>query len=382
VTTLRIAMIGQRGVPATFGGIEHHVEEIGSRLADRGHDVVVYTRTNYVGDRSDEIRGMRPRYLPTIGSKHLDAIVHSTISTLDVLRAGADIVHYHAVGPGIPAVVPRSLSRAKVVLTVHGLDAERAKWGGPARAVLGAATWLSARVPDETIVVSRALERHYQVRYGRRTTYIPNGAPRSTPREPDEIVRRYGLRGNDYVLFLGRLVPEKAPHLLVHAFRALDTEHRLVIAGGSSHTDEYVRSLRRSAAEDPRIVMPGYVYGAVLNELYTNASAFVLPSTLEGLPLTLLEAISHGAPVVVSDIEPNLEIVGDDGPGHRVFVAGDVHALRGALADALVDTERERAGAQELASRVLAAHDWDRVVDRLEQVYERLAGARPRRRAR
>jgi glycosyltransferase involved in cell wall biosynthesis len=368
---LRIAMIGQRGIPATFGGIEHHVEEIGSRLAARGHEVVVYTRTNYVQTRCARIRGMRPRYLPTVGSKHLDAIVHSTLSTFDAVIRGADIVHYHAVGPGIPAVVPRYLSPAKVVLTVHGLDADRAKWGGAARTVLDVAQWLSAHVPDETIVVSQDLERHYRHHYGRRTTYIPNGVRPPTPRAPDEIVRRFGLRGDDYILF-GRLVPEKAPDLLMRAFQVISTNWRVVFAGGSSFTDDYVRSLQRLGASDPRVVMPGYVYGPVLEELYTNATAFVLPSSLEGLPLTLLEAGSYGVPVVVSDILPNLEIIGGDGPGHRVFPSGDETALAATIAKVLQDGVVERQGAERLRRSILSSYRWENAVDMAESLYYRL----------
>ena len=167
---MRIAMIGQRGIPATFGGVEHHVEELGSRLAERGHQVTVYSRSNYTSERQTIYRGMRPRYLPTVSSKHLDAIVHSTLSTVDAMLADADIVHYHAVGPGLPAVLPRYLSGAKVVLTVHGLDAERAKWSRSAQLVLRFGQWMSARVPDATIVVSRDLAHHFRDRYGRSTS--------------------------------------------------------------------------------------------------------------------------------------------------------------------------------------------------------------------
>jgi glycosyltransferase involved in cell wall biosynthesis len=368
-------MIGQRGIPATFGGIEHHVQEIGSRLAERGHDVIVYTRMNYVDGRPSVIHGMRPRYLPTVGSKHLDAIVHSSLSTLDVLIRGADIVHYHAIGPGIPAVIPRLVSRARVVQTVHGLDAERAKWGGGARTVLGFGQWLSARVPDATIVVSSALQRHYRDRYGRETTFIPNGVDEPTPRPPDEITRRFGLHGNDYVLFVGRIVPEKQPDLLVRAFRGIPTDQRLVIAGGSSFTDDYVRGLRRLVSSDPRILMPGYVYGPLLEELYSNATAFVLPSTLEGLPLTLLEAVSYGVPVVVSDIEPNLEILRDVGPGRRVFRAGDGTHLRATLEASLADMEGERSGARTFRETILGSYHWNDAAGRTEALYRSLVGA-------
>ncbi len=190
---LRIAMIGQRGVPATFGGVERHVEELGSRLAERGHEVVVYGRTNYVREHLTTYRGMHVRNLPTVNSKHLDAIVHSGISTLDAMARRVDVVHYHAIGPGLPSLIPRYLSGAKVVQTVHGRDAERAKWGPAARTVLQTAEWLSARVPDATIVVARNLADHYRRDYRRPTWVIPNGVEPRARRAPSAIADRWEL---------------------------------------------------------------------------------------------------------------------------------------------------------------------------------------------
>jgi glycosyltransferase involved in cell wall biosynthesis len=369
-------MIGQRGVPATFGGVEHHVEELGARLAARGHEVIVYARTNYVDARRNGYRGMRVRTLPTVDRKHLDAIVHSSLSTVDAMRTGVDIVHFHALGPGLPSILPRAASRAKVVQTVHGRDDERSKWSPLARTILRFAGWLSARVPDATIVVSNALVDDYRRRYARRTSYIPNGVDEPTTRPAAEITERFGLRGNDYVLFVGRIVPEKAPDLLVRAFRDVPGEHRLVLAGGSSFTDDYVQRVESLAAVDQRVVLPGYVYGAVLEELYTNAAAFVLPSSLEGLPLTLLEACAYGTPVVVSDIAPNLEVVGGDAAGHHVFHVGDRAGLTAALGRALDDVVAERAAARELRRRVLDAYRWDAAVDATEAVYASVLGER------
>jgi glycosyltransferase involved in cell wall biosynthesis len=367
--TMRIAMIGQRGIPATFGGVEHHVEELGSRLAERGHQVTVYSRSNYTSERHTMYRGMRPRYLPTVSSKHLDAIVHSTLSTVDAMLTKSDIVHYHAVGPGLPAVLPRYVSGAKVVLTVHGLDAERAKWSRSAQLVLRSAQWMSARVPDATIVVSRDLAEHFHRRYDRTTWYVPNGVADPIHRRPDAIRRRFGLRGRDYILFVGRLVPEKAPDLLLRAFSSVDGDTKLVLVGGSSFTDDYVRGLRSQAASDPRVILPGYVYGDLLEELYSNAAVFVLPSLLEGLPLTLLEAASYGIPVVASDIPPHVEIVGSDGPGRRLVAVGDEGGLSRTLAHTLGSQDTERAGADAFGREVLATYRWDEVVDATEEVY-------------
>ena len=376
-------MIGSRGVPATFGGIEHHVEELGSRLAARGHEVIVYARTNYVDDPVDEYRGMRVVRLATVARKHLDAIVHSSSSTLHAMREHVDVVHYHAIGPGIPAVVPRFLSGAGVALTVHGRDSKRAKWGPGASSVLNIAEWLSARVPDATIVVSRDLQRHYAEAHGRQAVYIPNGVDPPAAEGADEIGPRWGLEPDSYVLFVGRLVPEKAPDLLIRAFRRVPGELRLVVAGGSSFTDDYVKELGRRAANDPRVVLAGYVYGDSLRELYANAAAFVLPSSLEGLPLTLLEAAAHGTPIVASDIPPHLEIVGADGPGHRVFRSGSEDDLLSGLRRSLDgDRDAERRGARVLGDDVLARFRWETVADDTERVYQGIVGRSRRARRR
>jgi glycosyltransferase involved in cell wall biosynthesis len=375
---MRIAFIGTRGVPATFGGIEHHVEEVGSRLAARGHDVTVYCRANYVPDDRREYKGMRLVRMPTVSSKRLDAIVHSALSTGRALGQRYDVVHFHALGPGVMTPVSQYASRARVVQTVHGLDDERAKWGSGARALLRGGGWLSAHVPDATVVVSRTLADHYLTKYGRSTTYIPNGVvpPASAP-PPHEIATRFGLHGRDYVLFVGRLVPEKAPDLLLRAFRRIPGDLRLVIAGGSSFTDRYTDALADLAADDKRVVLPGYVYGETLAELYANAAAFVLPSYVEGLPLTLLEAAAHGTPVVASAIGPHAEIIGLDGPGHRLVAPGDEGALAAALVDTVGGGQAVEAGASELRTRVLKEYSWDRAVDGTEALYRRLVADAP-----
>jgi len=377
---LRIAMVGQRGVPATFGGIEHHVEELGARLVERGHEVIVYARPNYLDAPIEEHRGMRVKVLPTVDSKHLDAIVHSGVSTTAAIRERVDVIHYHAIGPGIPGALPRFASHAKVALTVHGRDGERAKWGRGAQMVLSTAEWMSAKVPDATIVVSKDLQRHYLEAYGRRTWYIPNGVEPKERLPAREITERWGLTEGSYVLFVGRLVPEKAPDLLIRAFRRMPGDRRLVIAGGSSFTDEYVQALHALAADDDRVIMAGYVYGDALTELYSNAAVFVLPSALEGLPLTLLEAASFGAPLVASDIPPHLEIVTEDAPGHRVFESGSEDGALSAIGRALDGGAAERTAAEAFKADVLGRYRWDVVVDETEQVYDTIAEGKRRRR--
>ncbi len=366
---MRIAMIGQRGVPATWGGVERHVEEVGSRLAERGHDVTVFVRPSYSDHVGDEYRGMRVKRVATVSTRHLDAIVHASLSTVSAMRTGFDILHYHAIGPGVPAVLPRMTRRSRVIQTIHGLDSQRAKWGRFAQSALGGAEWLSGRVPHEVIVVSRDLHDHYRERYGRETHLIMNGVDKRPRREPQLIVDEYGLQKHKYALFVGRLVPEKAPDQLIRAFRRVPGDYRLVIAGGSSFTGEYVDELHRLAADDPRILFTGYVFGEALDELYTNAAAFVLPSTLEGLPLTLLEAMEYGAPIVASNIPPHREVIDASGIGHMLFPVGNEDSMVQALQQTLESQPQAHRGIDQFRARTLPRFQWPEVTTATEAVY-------------
>lgn len=373
---LRIAMVGQKGLPATYGGVEHHVEEIGRRLAQRGHRVTVYNRRSYGEPPPVPYLGMNIQAAPTVASKHLDAIVHSASSTALALASPCDVVHYHALGPGLIAPLPRYASRSGVVQTVHGLDQERGKWGRGARSILELAHWLSARVPDETVVVSRALRDHYLERFGKQVHYIPNGMTQPEPVASDGLAE-LGVTPQQYVLYVGRIVPEKAVAELLEAYRGIDSSVKLVVAGDSSFTDDYNGRVRRMAAQDPRVVLAGYTFGDRLNCLYQHARLFVQPSLVEGLPLTLLEAVSHALPVVASDIPPHLEVLDPSGsgpgPGHEFFSVGSVDSLRQTINRALVDVPGLSADLCRFRSTLLDEYNWDRATDELEQVYLRVA---------
>jgi glycosyltransferase involved in cell wall biosynthesis len=373
---LRIAMVGQKGLPATWGGIEHHVEQVGMRLAERGHEVTVYCRDTYGEHIPEAHLGMRLRRTSTLGTKSLDAIVHSATSSVAALAARADVVHYHAIGPGLVAPLPRYLSSAGVVLTVHGLDHARDKWGRAGRTALGTAHLMSPHVPHELVVVSRALQDHYRSRFGRETVHVPNGVTlRELPPDPDAVLDRLGLRPRGYALFVGRLVPEKRPDLLLRAFARVPTDQRLVLAGDSSFTDDYVAELTAATARDPRVVMAGFTVGDDLAALYAGSSAVVQPSSLEGLPLTLLEAIGHDAPVVASDIAPHVEVLGAGSPRHLLFPVDDEDALVAALTRVLAAPGADDLpAAQRLRQDVLARYSWDDATTRLEDVYRRVVG--------
>lgn len=365
-------MIGQKGMPATYGGIERHVEELSSRLASFGHQVTVYCRRSYDALPLDSYRGVRLRRAVTLPSKHLDALVHAATSTLVAMRDRPDIVHYHGLGPALVSPLPRYLSRARVVLTAHGLDNQRAKWGLLARSVLSAGYWLGGYVPHARVAVSRGLAAHFRARFPGPVRYIPNGVVLPEPMPAAQITGRFGLTPGNYLLLVGRLVPEKAADLLIRAFRRVPTELRLAVVGGSSFTDDFVQHLRAEAAGDDRIVFTGFVYGDLLAELYSNAAGFVQPSRLEGLPLTLLEAASYGLPVVASDIPPHQEVLRADGPGRRLFRDGVEDDLVRALRLLVADPTGERAGAQTLRDRVAMEYRWDTAAWELDRLYQDL----------
>ena len=368
-------MIGSRGVPAGCGGIEQMVERVGAALARRGHQVTVFCRSNYVDGDDRVYAGMHRRVLPTIGTKHLDAITHTSLSTVGALT-GFDVLHYHALGPGLLTPLPRLLSRrTAIVQTVHALDWQRAKWGGLARSVLRSGEVLSTLVPHELIVPSAALATHYRTMHGLDPTTIPNPFAGIARRAPIAIRERWGLEPRRYLLFVGRLTPEKHVHTLLRAFRLIDTDQRLVIVGGSSFTDTYVADLEALAAADDRVVMTGALHDEVLDELYTNASAFASPSALEGLPITLLEAISAGLPIVASDIEAHVELLGPLGAAARLHPVGDERELAWAVDDVLNSPGDPSGVIGAYRQRLLETFSPDRIARLTEDVYVRALGA-------
>ncbi len=369
--SMHIAMVGQRGVPATYGGIERHVEELGALLVERGHKVTVFARHGYTDSAITKHRGIDVVTLPTIGTRHLDASVGSAFATFRATIGDADIVHFHALGPGVFSLAPRLMPGKKVVQTIHGLDHQRQKWGGFASACLRGAAWLSAHVPDRRVVVSRALEEHYAA-LGVQAAYVPNGVTPMGLLPRGEALDRLGVGNDPYLLFVGRLVPEKRPDYLIETFKKLDGDHRLLIVGGSSHSDEYVADLTAKAGLDDRVVLPGYLYGDDLREVYTNASGFVLPSKLEGLPLTLLDAMGAGLPILASDIMPHRELVPQDTSTARLFGVDDGADFEAGL-KWLMSGDQAVANSSDHAN-FLDRYSWERAADDLEAVYCEVLG--------
>jgi len=367
-------MIGTRGVPATFGGVERAVEELAARLAGAGHQVTVYCRNGYSPTRAPTHRGIRLRYLPALDTKHGEAISHSLLATLDAIVRRYDVVHFHALGPGLCAPLARA-GGLRIVTTVHALDFRREKWGGVAQRVLRLGAWVASRFPHRTLVVSKQLQEYFSAEYGCDATYVPNGVeiPPDVPLSPASERLRDG-----HLLFLGRLVPEKGVHTLIEAYRGVDTRVPLVIAGPASHSSDYERRLRELAAEDARISFVGPVYGDAKVELVRNAYAFCQPSTLEGLPIVLLEVMAGRICPIVSDIPEHLETVSATAreTAAIVFRAGDPESLRAALETALARPDLVDELGSAAREVVEQRYDWDDASARVASTYEQVARRR------
>jgi len=371
---VRIALVGTRGVPAAYSGFETAVENIGARLAQRGHDVTVYCRAHAVDSRLRSYRGMRLIHLPTIASKHLDTLVHTVLSTLHLaLVARPDVAVYFIVGNAPSAALSR-LAGVPTVLNVDGLDSRRAKWSGPAKTYLRWAERNARRCADRLITDSQVVQRFYRERYGAATEFISYGVDMDGP-DAGEQLSRLGLRDRGYVLFVGRLVPENNAHVLVEAFAGLETDLRLVLVGDAPYASRYQKALRARGARDPRVQFTGYLFGEGYRELARHAAVFVLPSEVGGTHPVLLEAMSAGNCVVVNDHEPNLEVLGEAGLSYRG--AEGAAGLRRVLRALLDDPGRITAMRAAAARRAQAFATWDAVTD----AYEHLIAEVARRRA-
>ncbi len=365
-------MIGSRGVPATHGGVEHHVEQLGARLVERGHDVTVYCRTNYLPEPRSEYRGMRLVSLPSVSSKNLDAIVHSGLSAAHSLFEPYDVVHYHNAGPGLAAPISRLRRHRRIVLTVHSFNSEHEKWGVAARTLLRTADRLSVTVPNATVVVSRAWQQAIRDRYQRETTVIANGVIPPVPATAGPFLQKLGLTKGRYALFVGRLVPEKGIDLLVEGFRASNLEDPLVIVGGSSFSDEYVQQLHVAAASDPRIRFVGFRFRDELRELLTNAGCLVQPSRSEGMPLALLEAASYDLPIVATAIPAHVELLHTSRPGLRLCTPLSATALAAAISQVRNDGQPGATNAREFGAFVRNSYSWETAADEHEHLYRGL----------
>jgi glycosyltransferase involved in cell wall biosynthesis len=357
---VRIAMLGVKQLPSA-SGVEKVVEEVGSRLVARGHDVTVFTRQHLSGG-SQEYRGMRLEPTWSIPTKHLDASVNAIAAAL-LVRGDTDVVHVHTTNFA-PAVAISRLRGVPVIVQSHGLDWQRAKWGRGAAAYLRTSDWLSRLWSSRFVVVSETLERAYREHDGEAATCIPNGVA-SWPDESRDALNSFGLAARPYILFAARLVPEKGCHVLLDAFARLGHDNlQLVVAGDDLYDGDYARALRRHAG--PNVHFVGAVLGAPFRALVQHAEIFVLPSELEGLSTGLLEAMAAGRSIVATDLPENREALGNTGV---LFPVGDASALKNAIASLVADPAKRSASGASARRRVFARYDWDASTALLEKTY-------------
>ena len=366
---MKIAMIGQKGIPSRAGGVEIHVEELAAGLVEAGQTVDVYCRKYYCKNRVKEHRGIRLFYIPTISTKHLDAIIYTFLATVIALGRGYDVFHYHACGPSSLCWIPKMFGK-KVVCTTHGLDWKRAKWGAVGQKFLKFGEGIIGRHANEIIVLNDPMKLYFKETYNRTTNIIPNGVEIPEILEPEIIKEKWGLEKESYILFLGRLVPEKGVHYLIEAYNKLETDKKLVIAGGSSHSDDYVEQLAAMSIDKKNIIMTGFVSGKTLEELYSNAYLYVLPSDVEGLPISLLEAMSYRRCCLVSDIKENTTTCLDKGFSFKRGNVQDLYKVLEKIVNLPIEAVHDMG---ELACQhVMNTYRWKNVVDKTIMVYDKV----------
>lgn len=371
---LSVAMFGQKRLNRE-GGVEIVVKELCTRLAQKGYQVTCYNRSGHhvsgaeFDNRSiEEYAGIRQRSVPTIDKKGLAAVSASLFASLCCAFGKYDVVHIHAEGPAFFAWLPKLFGK-RVIVTIHGLDWQREKWkAGFGSKFIRQGEKNAVKYADEIIVLSKGVQNYFEQTYGRKTNFIPNGVSKPQIRKADLITEKFGLRKDSYILFLGRLVPEKGIRYLIEAFRQVNTDKKLVIAGGSSDTDSFMTEIKGMARNDNRIIFTGFVQGRILDELYSNAYIYTLPSDLEGMPLSLLEAMSYGNCCLVSDILECTEVVEDKA---LIFKKSDVNDFLKKLQDACNDLEKVMKLKQQAADFICEKYNWDDVVEKTVELYGR-----------
>ena len=370
-------MIGHKFIPSRNGGVEVVVSNLAPQLVQLGCDVTCYNRTNEdfkkarkSGLLPREYRGVRLVWTPTVNRRGLAAMTSSIVATVMAAFGSYDLVHFHTEGPCILCWLPKLFGK-KVVVTIHGLDHMRQKWGKLASAYIMRGEKAAVRHAHRIIVLSKGVQAYFMEKYKRETVLIPNGIDPAENKPADEITKRFGLKPREYILFLGRLVPEKGIHYLIEAYQMLKTDKKLVIVGGTSDTDDYVKRLYAMAANNPSILFAGFQEGLMAEELYSNAYLYVLPSDLEGMPLTLLEAMNYGCCCVTSDIGECTDVMNGCGVS---FPRGNVDALRLALQDLCDHPEKVNACQGKAKEAVSAKYTWKDITARTHALYSEVLG--------
>ena len=371
---LRLAVFGHKRW-SREGGIEIVVKELCTRMAHMGCQVTCYNRSGhhvsgaeYDSTDQREYQGICQKYVPTIEQKGLAAVSSSFFAALFCALGKYDVVHIHAEGPAFFAWLPKLFGK-RVIVTIHGIDWQREKWkSGFGSRFIRQGERNAVKYADEIIVLSKSVQDYFSDTYGRTTRFIPNGVNPPELKAAEHITAKYGLTKDSYILFLGRLVPEKGIRYLIEAFKHVQTDKKLVIAGGSSDTDSFMQEMEDLAKGDGRILFTGFVQGQMLEELYSNAYIYTLPSDLEGMPLSLLEAMSYGNCCLVSDIPECEEVVEDKA---LIFRKSDVNDLREKLQDACDHPEKIKKYKEQAADFICGKYNWDDVAEETIKLYRR-----------
>ena len=369
---LSVAMFGQKRL-SREGGVEIVVKELCTRMAKAGHKVTCYNRSGHhvsgaEYDRKTEYTGIRQRSVPTIEKKGLAAVSSSFFAALCSAFGRYGVVHIHAEGPAFFCWIPKMFGK-RVIVTVHGIDWQREKWkSGFGSKFIRRGEKNAVKYADEIIVLSAGVQKYFEKTYGRKTRFIPNGVNHPEIQKPELITEKYGLTKDSYILFLGRLVPEKGLRYLIEAYKQTKTDKKMVIAGGSSDTDSFMKEIKELAKDDERILFTGFVQGKMLDELYSNAYIYTLPSDLEGMPLSLLEAMSYGNCCLTSDIPECTEVVEDKA---LIFKKSDVDDLRNCLQNACDHPEKVQELKKQAVDFICEKYNWDDVVEETMKLYRR-----------
>lgn len=373
---MKIAVIGAKGLPPKQGGIENYCAEVYPRMVAQGHSVDLYARSSYTDfswrDRYD-YEGVQVISLPSLQMKGVDAFFSSVLGAMASSGTQYDIIHFHALGPSLFTWLPRVASSSKVVVTCQGLDWQRAKWGNFSSRLIQMGEKAAVRFAHGIVVVSEALRSYFLETYKRDTIYIPN-APATYPKSDPKFSygTSLGLKQGRYILFLGRLVPEKCPDLLIEAFKAVQAAGwKLVLAGGVSDTNKYTSQLCKMAEGNPDVVFAGELRGARLAEIVRGAGLFVLPSDLEGLPLAMLEAMREGIPVLASDIPPHQQLIA--GQRGMLFQTGNLDSCIKSLDWAIHHPEELAVMAKNAQRYVNTYYNWDRITSENLKLYRTIS---------
>ena len=366
---LRIAMIGHKRIPSREGGIEIVVEELSTRMVKLGYQVTCFNRTGhhvsgveFDVNQLSEYKDVRLDSVWTLDKKGFAAMTSSLSAAIKATFGKYDVVHFHAEGPCAMLWIPKMFGK-RCIATIHGIDWQRAKWGGFASRYIKFGEKVAVKYADEIIVLSENVQKYFKKIYDRKTVLIPNGVNKTVIRTPQLIKEKFGLDKDEYVLFLGRIVPEKGISYLIEAFKQTNTDKRLVIAGGSSDTDEFLQELKEFAKEDDRIIFTGFVQGELLEELYSNAYVYVLPSDLEGMPLSLLEAMSYGNCCIAECVE----VVEDKAV---VFQKSNVSDLQNKLQYLFNHPSKVEIYKDSASDFICQKYNWDDVVAKTLKLYE------------